>query len=95
MQRQHERNLEILTALGEGTPVTQRALAARLGVALGLANLCLRRLASKGLIKVIEFPAKPSARKRLVTIPLEAADATRLRRLAYIANFAAALLVQS
>jgi hydroxymethylpyrimidine pyrophosphatase-like HAD family hydrolase len=37
---------------------------------------------------------QPSARKRLVTIPLEAADATRLRRLAYIANFAA-LLVQS
>ena len=41
--------------------MTQRALAARLGVALGLANLCLRRLASKGLIKVIEFPAKPWA----------------------------------
>ena len=41
MQRQHERNLEILTVIGDGTPVTQRALAAQLGVALGLANLCL------------------------------------------------------
>ena len=46
MQRQHERNLEILTALGEGTPVTQRGRAARHGVGLGLANHSHRRLAS-------------------------------------------------
>jgi DNA-binding MarR family transcriptional regulator len=80
MQREHERNLEILTALGEGDPVTQRALAAQLGVALGLANLCLKRLASKGLIKVMEFPAKPSARKRLryVLTPKGVAEKTRL-----------------
>jgi DNA-binding MarR family transcriptional regulator len=80
MHRQHERNLEILTALGEGAPVTQRALAAQLGVALGLANLCLKRLASKGLIKVMEFPAKPSARKRLryVLTPKGVAEKTRL-----------------
>ena len=80
MHRQNERNLEILTAIGEGAPVTQRALAARLGVALGLANLCLKRLASKGLIKVMEFPAKPSARKRLryVLTPKGAVEKTRL-----------------
>lgn len=80
MQRQNERNLEILTALGEGAPVTQRALAQQLGVALGLANLCLKRLASKGLIKVMEFPAKPSARKRLryVLTPKGVAEKTRL-----------------
>jgi DNA-binding MarR family transcriptional regulator len=80
MQRQHERNLEILTAIGDGTPVTQRALAAQLGVALGLANLCLKRLASKGLIKMMEFPAKPSARKRLryVLTPKGAAEKARL-----------------
>jgi DNA-binding MarR family transcriptional regulator len=80
MQRQHERNLEILTAIGEGAPVTQRALAQQLGVALGLANLCLKRLASKGLIKVMEFPAKPSARKRLryVLTPKGMAEKTRL-----------------
>ena len=47
---------EILTAIGEGAPVTQRALAQQLGVALGLANLCLKRLAGKGLIKIVEFP---------------------------------------
>ncbi len=80
MHRQHERNLEILTAIGEGAPVTQRALAAQLGVALGLANLCLKRLASKGLIKVMEFPARPAARKRLryVLTPKGAAEKTRL-----------------
>jgi DNA-binding MarR family transcriptional regulator len=65
MERYQERDLEILTAIGEGRPLTQRLLAQRLGVALGLANLYLKRLASKGLIKISEFPQKPSARKRL------------------------------
>jgi len=80
MQRQHERNLEILTALGEGAPVTQRALAEQLGVALGLANLCLKRLAGKGLIKIVEFPKKPAARKRLryVLTPKGLAEKSRL-----------------
>ncbi len=80
MQRQNERNLEILTAIGEGAPVTQRALAEQLGVALGLANLCLKRLAGKGFIKVMEFPAKPLARKRLryVLTPKGMAEKTRL-----------------
>ena len=67
MQREHERNLEILTAIGEGAPVTQRALAQQLGVALGLANLCLKRLAGKGLIKIVEFPSKPAARSVCAT----------------------------
>ena len=65
MKRHQERNLEILTAIGEGRPLTQRALAQRLGVALGLTNLYLKRLATKGLIKISEFPRKPHARKRL------------------------------
>jgi DNA-binding IclR family transcriptional regulator len=51
MKRHQERNLEILTAIGEGRPLTQRALAQRLGVALGLTNLYLKRLATKGLIR--------------------------------------------
>jgi DNA-binding MarR family transcriptional regulator len=65
MERYRERDLEILTAIGEGRPLTQRALAQRLGVALGLTNLYLKRLAGKGLIKITEFPRKPYARKRL------------------------------
>ena len=65
MERHQERDLEILTAVGEGRPLTQRALALRLGVALGLTNLYLKRLVRKGYIKVTEFPSKPAARKRL------------------------------
>lgn len=65
MERHQERDLEILTAIGEGRPLTQRVLAQRLGVALGLTNLYLKRLARKGLIKITEFPRKPYARKRL------------------------------
>src|ERR671925_2227648 len=65
MKPTRARDLEILTAIGEGTPLTQRALAQRLGVALGLTNLYLKRLATKGYIKITEFPRKPAARKRL------------------------------
>ena len=65
MERHDQRELEILTAIGEGMPLTQRDLAQRLGVALGLTNLCLKRLAKKGFIKITEFPRKPAARKRL------------------------------
>ena len=65
MRRNQARDLDILTAIGEGAPLTQRALAERLGVALGLTNLYLKRLAHKGLIKIVAFPRKPAARKRL------------------------------
>src|SRR5262245_62392266 len=65
MERNAERDLELLTAIGEGRPLSQRALAQRLGVALGLTNLLLKRLARKGSIKIVEFPKKPAARKRL------------------------------
>lgn len=80
MERQVERDLEILTAIEEGTPLTQRALAQRLGVALGLTNLYVKRLASKGFIKVKEFPRKPYAGKRLryVLTPRGVAEKARL-----------------
>jgi DNA-binding MarR family transcriptional regulator len=80
VERQHTRSLEILTAIGEGVPLTQRALAARLGVALGLANLYLKRLSTKGFIKATEFPAKPLVRKRLryLLTPRGLAEKTRL-----------------
>jgi DNA-binding MarR family transcriptional regulator len=65
MERRVERELEILTAIAEGDSTTQRALAARLGVALGLTNLYLKRLVKKGYVKVVGFPTKPAARKRL------------------------------
>src|SRR5213593_3492440 len=80
MERSTERELEILTAIGEGRPLTQRALAQRLGIALGLTNLYLKRLAKKGSIKITEFPRKPHARKRLryVLTPKGLLEKTRL-----------------
>jgi len=80
MERQGERDLEILTAIEEGKPLTQRVLAQRLGVALGLTNLYLKRLTRKGCIKIVEFPKKPAARKRLryLLTPRGIAEKTRL-----------------
>ena len=80
MERHVQRNLEILTAIGEGEPLTQRALAERMGVALGLANLYLKRLATKGHIKIADFGRKPAARKRLryLLTPKGLAEKTRL-----------------
>jgi len=80
MERHAERDLQILTAIGEGHPLTQRDLAQRLGVALGLTNLYLKRLARKGFIKVVQFPRKPAARKRLryLVTPTGIAEKTRL-----------------
>jgi DNA-binding MarR family transcriptional regulator len=65
VDRHDARALEILSAIDEGRPLSQRALAARMGIALGLVNLYLRRLSRKGFVKIAEFPAKPAARKRL------------------------------
>jgi len=78
--RHVERDLRILTAIGEGTPLTQRALAREIGMALGLANLCVKRMARKGYIKVVEFNGKPAARKRLryLLTPKGLAEKTRL-----------------
>jgi DNA-binding MarR family transcriptional regulator len=80
MERDQERNFEILSAIDESDQLTQRALAQRLGVALGLTNLYLKRLAVKGYIKVTEFPRKPAARKRLryLLTPKGLAEKTRL-----------------
>ena len=90
MERQVERDLEILTAIDEGLPLTQRALAERLGVALGLCNLYLKRLARKGYIKIVEFPRKPAARKRLryLLTPRGVAEKSRLtwEHMAYSLN---------
>jgi DNA-binding MarR family transcriptional regulator len=43
---------QILQAIASGAPVTQRALSGKLGVALGLTNLLVRRLVGKGYIKM-------------------------------------------
>jgi DNA-binding MarR family transcriptional regulator len=52
MDRDTIREFELLTAIGEGRSLTQRALAQRLGVALGLTNLYLKRVVGKGYVKI-------------------------------------------
>lgn len=47
------RDLQLLEAVEERSTVTQRTLAARLGIALGLTNLYVRRLIHKGYIKSV------------------------------------------
>ena len=50
---EHKYDWQILQAIASGERITQRSLAGDLGVALGLTNLLIRRLASKGYIKVL------------------------------------------
>lgn len=53
-----ETALELLSLIDNEAELTQRGLASRLGIALGLANALVKRAARKGLIKVKEAPAK-------------------------------------
>lgn len=75
MERIAQRDLKILSALASGEPVTQRSLAQRLGIALGLANLYLKRLARKGYIKVTTIPPN---RLRYLLTPQGITEKTRL-----------------
>lgn len=49
--------LQILEAIEAQSDVTQRSLARRMNVALGLANSYLRRCVRKGLVKIQQVPA--------------------------------------
>ena len=55
--REDSLTLEILSAIDERSDVTQRTLASRTGVALGLANSYLKRCVKKGLVKIQQAPA--------------------------------------
>ncbi|HEX6960175.1 MAG TPA: winged helix-turn-helix transcriptional regulator [Ferrovibrio sp.] len=48
----------LLDAISSGDEHTQRSLAGRLDIALGLANALLKRCVSKGLIKIQSAPAR-------------------------------------
>lgn len=50
--------LSLLSVLEDDGHATQRGLAARIGVALGLTNNLLKRAVRKGLVKVKDVPAK-------------------------------------
>ncbi len=55
-RREDTLTLEILEAIDERCDVTQRGIARRAGVALGLANSYLRRCVRKGLVKIQQAP---------------------------------------
>lgn len=55
MKSNSYRELQVLEEISAKSDVTQRGLAKELGVALGLTNLLLYRLAKKGYIKVINL----------------------------------------
>jgi DNA-binding MarR family transcriptional regulator len=75
MEREALRDLEILAELARSDQVTQRRLAARLGIALGLTNLYVKRLARKGFIKITSIPPR---RVRYLLTPKGVAQKTRL-----------------
>jgi len=75
MKKEAQQHLEILSEIERGKPITQRSLARRLGIALGLTNLYLKRLANKGYIKLTTIP--PRRIKYLLT-PKGLAEKTRL-----------------
>ena len=75
MRIQGQRDLQLLSELERNATVSQRSLATKLGVALGLANLYIKRLARKGYIKITTIP--PHRIKYLLT-PQGLAEKSRL-----------------
>ncbi|NGZ95853.1 MAG: MarR family transcriptional regulator [Nitrospira sp. WS110] len=75
MDLQGQRDLLLLTEVEHDGAVTQRSLATKLGVALGLTNLYLKRLARKGYIKITTIP---SQRVRYLLTPQGFAEKSRL-----------------
>jgi len=53
MKLEERRELAVLEAIERDEQITQRSLASALGIALGLANLYLKRLVRKGYIKCV------------------------------------------
>jgi DNA-binding MarR family transcriptional regulator len=53
MDNEAQRHLRLLEAVEEDSRVTQRGLATKLGIALGLTNIYLKRLIRKGYIKCV------------------------------------------
>jgi DNA-binding MarR family transcriptional regulator len=75
MEKEDQRHLTILNEIAEGQHLTQRAIADKMGVALGLVNLYLKRLIRKGYVKVSAFP---SHRIKYLLTPKGVAEKARL-----------------
>src|SRR5204863_15468 len=70
MDVEDRRNLQALEAISEDGHITQRTLATKLGIALGLTNIYLRRLVRKGYVKAINVQSK-AAVERLVSLGID------------------------
>jgi hypothetical protein len=75
MDIQAQRDLQLLNEVEQNAAVTQRSLALKLDVALGLTNLYLKRLARKGYIKITTIPRQ---RIKYLLTPRGMAEKTRL-----------------
>lgn len=75
MDLQGQRDLLLLNELDRNGAATQRTLATKLGVALGLTNLYLKRLVRKGHIKITTIPRN---RIRYLLTPQGFAEKSRL-----------------
>src|SRR6476646_8171855 len=75
MDLQGQRDLLLLSELDRNGGATQRTLATKLGVALGLTNLYLKRLARKGYIKITTIQRN---RIRYLLTPQGFAEKSRL-----------------
>jgi DNA-binding MarR family transcriptional regulator len=75
MDLEAHRDLRLLEAVHQDSRVTQRGLASQLGMALGLANIYLKRMIRKGFIKVVNV--QPNRISYLVT-PRGIAEKARL-----------------
>jgi hypothetical protein len=75
MDLEARRDLKLLEAVEQDAHVTQRGLANRLGIALGLANIYVKRLMHKGYIKCVNV--QPNRISYLIT-PRGIAEKARL-----------------
>ncbi|MBU2488327.1 MAG: winged helix-turn-helix transcriptional regulator [Proteobacteria bacterium] len=75
MKTEDLRTLRLLEEIERASSPSQRDLAARLGVSLGLVNSFVRRLAAKGYFKITTLPKN---RARYILTPKGAAEKARL-----------------
>jgi len=71
--------LQVLKLLQANPSLSQRQLAAEMGVSLGKANYCLRALVEKGLVKLGKFSKNPNKRQyAYVLTPAGLEEKTRI-----------------
>ena len=75
MKVAERRDLEVLEAVSKDQRITQRTLSSKLGIALGLTNIYLKRLVRKGYIKCVNLQ---SNRILYLITPKGIAEKTRL-----------------